>query len=83
MKEFSEAETSVSMNRQVGLCGGEKFMLDAIVNGQPVKLCGNARNVLSFLEQSRPTSARLENNPPNQLNVQKTPFLAAVRKSFA
>ena len=47
MKEFRVVEKSVSMNRQV--CGGKKFMLDAIMNGQPGKLSENGRDVVSFL----------------------------------
>ena len=47
MKEFRETERSVSMNWQV--CGRKKFMVDATMNGQPVKLCENGRDVISFL----------------------------------
>ena len=35
------------MNRQV--CGRKNFMMDTIMNGQPVKLSENGRNVVSFL----------------------------------
>ena len=46
MKELREVERSVSMNRQV--CGRKNFMMDTIMNGQPVKLSENGRDVVSF-----------------------------------
>ena len=37
---------SVSMNRQV--CGRKNYMVDTIMNRQPVKLSENGRDVVSF-----------------------------------
>ena len=45
MKELREVERSVSMNREV--CGRETFMVNAVMNGQPVKLCEKGRDVVS------------------------------------
>ena len=47
MKESREVERSVSMNGRVS--GRKKFMVDAILNGQPVKLSENGHDVVSFL----------------------------------
>ena len=46
MKELREVDMSVSMNRQVW--GRKNFMVDTIMNGQPVKLSENGLDVVSF-----------------------------------